>query len=193
MTDTRISQILRRALPQRRNRTDEILAGIAADIADTGPRRARAPESFAERAAREAIYMDDLQAQHDQMADRLRIALAENAVLRAKVEDYADHVDELNAYWEGQCEKAHERTRIITRAYAALESRFKGAMDYLGNALQQSRVEAFAPRSEDRDMREPTEETTDQAAAETEDEAAADVPIFLQNSAAHLPRNHLTN
>jgi hypothetical protein len=177
--------------PQRRDRTNDILDGVAREISDATRAMPRQPETFSQRAIIEAERMDAMQAANEQMAERLQIALSENAVLRGQVASLEDHVDELNVYWETQYEKAAERARILQRAYTALETRFKGAAEFLINAVREARGEAYAPQvGEPRQPTEARDDHPDDAADQTDD-----IPQFLQNqpTAHHLPENRLTN
>lgn len=156
----------------------------AADLVGQARRPVAARETFADRAIREAQAMDELQDKHGRLIEEYQAAITEIAVLRARVDDLEDHVDKVNAYWENQYEQATTRTQRITRAYAALESRFKGAMGYLATALAESKAEAYAPVQPEQVGDPPREET-----AEPEQ---TDMPMFL-TSARGLPENRMTN
>jgi hypothetical protein len=160
----------------------------AADMTVRAIRPAATPDTFADRAIREAQAMDALQAKHDRLLEEYQAAITEVGILRGRVDDLEDHVDKVNAYWEHQYEQASLRTQRITRAYAALESRFNGAIDYLANALKQSKAEAYAPVQPEQVGDPPHAEVIEEP-TDTDDEQAGRLPIFLTSQT--LPDNRL--
>ncbi len=114
-----------------------LLDQIAADIAAAHPAEP-AQDSFVEQLHKFGEGADRVMAQARENTDKLRGALAESAVLRARNADLEQHVADLNAYWERQYEVAVARSERLSKHYHSL----KGALDLLMDAMHDTRERA---------------------------------------------------
>ncbi len=164
---------------------DALLDQIAADLADALPDPGNQP-TFTDRLRDFGDGADRLMTQHRANTDRLRLALAENAVLRARNGDLEKHAADLTAYWERQYEAVNARAQRISRQYYALIGRFDMAVEMMNETRAAARREAFAQDDTD----EPRPDGVE--VRERNPEPAADDPVVTRLRVPQdLPPNRL--
>lgn len=126
------------------NRDQDVIRNVARDIAMKHPHHTQ-PKPFTEQLREFGEGADALMRRLAETTEELRTALAENAVLRARNEDLEAHIDDQADNWERQYEAVNAERQRLTRLYYALISRFDGAVDFLINARESAKKEAFAP------------------------------------------------
>ena len=108
------------------------------------------PETFTAQLRKFAEGADRLMEDHETRTDELREALAENALLRARVYDLETHVDVLNDFWGKEWDKLNDAHQALSRLYYALTARLDGAVEFMATTRADAQQEALAPRRTER-------------------------------------------
>lgn len=152
----------RDASPGRPSVQSALLDQIAADIAAAHPAEPE-HESFVDQLHKFGAGADRVMAQARENTDKLRGALAENAVLRARNADLEQHVADLNAYWERQYEVATARSERLSRHYHSLVGAFDLLIDAMHDAREKAKRQAYTADEVDTPPRPANVEVRDRA------------------------------
>lgn len=181
--------------PARPTVQSALLDQIAADIAAAHPAEPE-QEPFVDQLHKFGAGADRVMAQARANTDKLRGALAENAVLRARNLDLEQHVADLNAYWQGQYEAATARAQRLSRHYHSLTGAFDLIIDALHDTREKAKREAFTADEVDTPPRPADVEVQERATTITPltqplDGTTVKVPFdaerFLRDLAPELP------
>lgn len=187
MTDPRPPRFLtnwrkRTEGPKFINRDQDVIRNVARDIAMRHPHHT-APKPFTEQLREFGEGADQLMKRLAETTEELRTVLAENAVLRARNEDLEQHIGDQDSHWAQQYEMVNSERQRLTRLYYSLISRFDGAVEFLTNARESAKREAFAPD----ETQEPQRPDLNRAHPRTDDAAAAIEQALRRPGVGRLP------
>lgn len=182
----------RDASPTRPTVQSALLDQIVADIAAAHPAEPE-HESFVDQLHKFGQGADRVMTQARENTDKLRGALAENAVLRARNADLEQHVADLNAYWERQYEVATARSERLSRHYHSLVGAFDLLIDAMHDAREKAKREAYKadevdtpPRPAGVEVRDRTDNTVVNHPMEISAPAGFDPERFLREVSLDL-------
>jgi len=170
---------------------DALLDQIAADLAEALP-DPHQPRSFTDQLRDFGDGADRLMAAHRQNTDRLRLALAENAVLRARNADLEQHAAAISSYWERQYDAVNARLQRVSSLYHALVGRFDLSIAMQIETREAAKREAFAVVDDTELPRPAGVEVQERRPTAAEPPAEDDHPVLRRlREPATLPVNRI--
>lgn len=112
------------------------------EIARAHPEPLR-PQTFTDDLRHFATGADNLMTQLTETCDKLRMALAENALLRQRNTDLELHNLETTEYWESQYEQVNRRLSRMQRLYYSVVSRLDLIVEAVTATRETAKQEAF--------------------------------------------------